>query len=52
MEYSNEKLNEFLVNRLGVLELENLQLRAVVERQKEVIEELKQKGTDDGLQNN
>lgn len=40
MEYSNDKLNEFLVSRLGVLELENLQLRAVVENLQRQIREL------------
>lgn len=40
MEYSNDKLNEMLVSRLGVLELENLQLRAVVENLQRQIREL------------
>lgn len=51
MEYSNDKLNEFLVNRLGVLELENLQLRAVVENlQRQISESQKEEvESEDGL---
>lgn len=51
MEYSNDKLNEFLVNRLGVLELENLQLRAVVENLQRQISELQKEEveSEDGL---
>lgn len=51
MEYSNDKLNEFLVNRLGVLELENLQLRAVIENLQRQISELQKEEveSEDGL---
>lgn len=51
MEYNNQQLNEMLVSRLGVLELENLQLRAVVENlQRQISEPQKEEvESEDGL---